>query len=585
MTAIKAALDPSDSRSHLRVVCFMTDGYVGNENEIIAEIQIHPKARVFSFGIGSSVNRFLLDKMAEAGNGEVEYVALTDDGSKAAKRFHERVRTPLLTDLSIDWNGMPVADVYPSKLGDLFSAKPVIVNGRYKSAASGTVKLRGNLAGQPYEREIALNLPDADPANDVLTTLWARKRVDELSSEALKPEKATEVNKLISALGLEFKLLTQFTSFVAVEDRVVNQNGVPTRVEVRVALPEGVDAKMSGAYKRWAEKDVAHIISSPNKSRGAGTASGTGSGVGSGSGSGRGSAPPTVNSAVTATVEVTSGSSMIDMQETAITTTISGRTLGSLPVSSRSSSLMTLNSGIVGQYSTDGPSDSDNTFVIDGSEIASTGAGVKRTNTVSQGRAWVVAEPAYPSEARSQNVRGEVSVGITIDRRGRVVSAAAISGPSLLRAASESAARLSQFRPVLIDSLPVRLNGILVYKFTSADEVQVALRKMKAIPLTDSDKREMNLAAKMHSWVYDLVDRLTKGDSKPGPNEAYFVRGGKANLRVTVEKVTPELKARLASLGFEIVTEKGSVLVGRIASPKLAQLAELDEIRLILPDA
>src|SRR5262249_14339175 len=95
MKAIRAALDSSDKQDHIRIVCFMTDGYVGNDMEIVGEVQKHPNARVFSFGIGSSVNRFLLDKMAEAGRGEVEYVSLNDDGSAAAKRFHERVRNPL----------------------------------------------------------------------------------------------------------------------------------------------------------------------------------------------------------------------------------------------------------------------------------------------------------------------------------------------------------------------------------------------------------------------------------------------------------------------------------------------------------
>jgi len=66
----------------VRIVCFMTDGYVGNDMEIISEIQKHPNARVFAFGIGGSVNRFLLDKMSESGRGEVEYVALNDDGSQ-----------------------------------------------------------------------------------------------------------------------------------------------------------------------------------------------------------------------------------------------------------------------------------------------------------------------------------------------------------------------------------------------------------------------------------------------------------------------------------------------------------------------
>jgi Ca-activated chloride channel family protein len=96
MKAIRAALEPSDAQDHVRIVCFMTDGYVGSDMEIIGEVQKHPNARVFAFGIGSSVNRYLLDKMAEEGRGEVEYVSLNDDGSLAARRFHERVRNPLL---------------------------------------------------------------------------------------------------------------------------------------------------------------------------------------------------------------------------------------------------------------------------------------------------------------------------------------------------------------------------------------------------------------------------------------------------------------------------------------------------------
>src|SRR5688572_5618629 len=260
MKAIKAALDPSDSNEHLRIVCFMTDAMVGNDDEIVAEIQRHPKARVFSFGIGSSVNRSLLDRMAEAGNGEVEYVGLDDDGSKAAKRFYERVRTPMLTDLSIDWNGMPVTDVYPGKIGDLFSAKPVIVNGRYTKATSGTIKLKGKVAGQTYERTIKLDLPESEAANDVLATLWARRRVDELSMEALKGgPKADAANKEIEGLGLEFRILTSFTSFVAVEEQVVNSNGTPTKVEVPVAIPEGVDPEKAGARK-VEEKDALLMV-------------------------------------------------------------------------------------------------------------------------------------------------------------------------------------------------------------------------------------------------------------------------------------------------------------------------------------
>src|SRR5205085_4646701 len=128
MAAIRAALAPSDEAGHVRVVCFMTDGEVGNDMEIIAEVQRHPNARVFSFGIGQSVNRFLLDKIAEYGRGEAEYVTLEAEAEAAAKRFYERVRNPLLTDISIDWGGLSVADIYPQRIPDLFSSKPVIVS-------------------------------------------------------------------------------------------------------------------------------------------------------------------------------------------------------------------------------------------------------------------------------------------------------------------------------------------------------------------------------------------------------------------------------------------------------------------------
>ncbi|MDX6614710.1 MAG: Ca-activated chloride channel [Blastocatellia bacterium] len=244
MKAIKAALDPSDAQGHVRIVCFMTDGYVGNDMEIIAEVQKHPNARVFGFGIGSSVNRFLLDKMAEEGRGEVEYVALNDDGSAAAKRFHERVRNPLLTDVTVDWNGLPVTDVYPQRIPDLFSAKPVILSGRYTAGGKGVIRLKGKMGGQDFVREIAVDLPESQPANDVLATLWARTRIDDLMSEdyqgAQRGTMKGDVQETITQLGLDYRLMTQFTSFVAVEEMIVTDGGKPRRIDVPIEMPEGV---------------------------------------------------------------------------------------------------------------------------------------------------------------------------------------------------------------------------------------------------------------------------------------------------------------------------------------------------------
>lgn len=254
MTAIKTALEPSDinsqTQSPVRIVCFMTDGFVGNDRGIIAEVQKHKNARVFAFGIGSSVNRFLLDKMAEAGRGDVEYVALTDDGSAAAKRFHERIRNPLLTDISIDWNGLPVADIYPQRIPDLFSAKPVIVTGRFTAPGSGTIRLKGKMGGNDYTREIQVTLPETMALHDVLAPLWARARVDDLMGQdfigAQNGKMRPDLKSTITQMGMEFRLMTQFTSFVAVEEMTVTDGGQPRRIDVPVEVPEGVDR--SSAY-------------------------------------------------------------------------------------------------------------------------------------------------------------------------------------------------------------------------------------------------------------------------------------------------------------------------------------------------
>jgi Ca-activated chloride channel family protein len=265
MKAIRAALDPTDAQGHIRIVCFMTDGYVGNDMEIISEVRKHPNARVFSFGIGGSVNRFLLDEMAKHGRGEVEYVSLDDDGSAAARRFHERVRNPLLTDITIDWAGLPVADVYPKSIPDLFGAKPVVVSGRFTGPARGSIRLKGRAGANAFEREIAVSFPESQPEHDVLATLWARRRVDELMSEdyagAQSGQMREDLREAVTNIGLEYGLMTQFTSFVAVEEMTITEGGEPRRVEVPVELPEATFGQGGGEIINTSQGVIAGNIS------------------------------------------------------------------------------------------------------------------------------------------------------------------------------------------------------------------------------------------------------------------------------------------------------------------------------------
>jgi Ca-activated chloride channel family protein len=239
--AVEMNRRPADG---VRIVTFMTDGYVGNDMEIIGAIQKHPEARVFSFGIGSSVNRFLLDKMAEAGRGEVEYVLSDEAAPEAADRFYERVHTPVLTDISIDWHGLPVSEVMPQKPLDLFTAKPLILTGRYAQPGSGMITVRGKRAGKAFERDIKVDLPANNNANQALAQLWARKKIDEVMAadwngiQGGTPLPA--VKDKVTQLGLDYGLMTQFTSFVSVEEQTVVEGGQRRTIQVPVEMPQGV---------------------------------------------------------------------------------------------------------------------------------------------------------------------------------------------------------------------------------------------------------------------------------------------------------------------------------------------------------
>jgi Ca-activated chloride channel homolog len=249
MKAIRAALDPSDSQKHLRMVIFMTDGYVYMDREIIGEVKKHPNARVFSFGIGTSVNRFLLDGMAAVGRGVAEYVTPNDDENAIMQRFYERMRNPLLTDITLEWQGVPVTDILPHAIPDVYTAQPVTIVGKYSVNGMASVRLRGKMAGMDYERTLQFSLPAEEPKHDVLMKLWAREKIKYLSLDRFESSAfdrlASKIEKEITILGLHYGLMTEYTSFVAVEQTAVTDGSQTMRVEVPVEIPEGVNRNMA----------------------------------------------------------------------------------------------------------------------------------------------------------------------------------------------------------------------------------------------------------------------------------------------------------------------------------------------------
>lgn len=245
--ALKKALPIAPDPKRLRIVVFFSDGYVGNDMAIVDYCQKNlGAARVFTFGIGNGVNRFILSKMAEVGRGACDFVLLNSDGKQVAQRFYERLRNPILTDINIDWNGLPVVveDIYPKRTPDLFSAQPLIVKGRYSAPAEGHIVVRGKVAGQPWEKQVYVNFPDEQPDNDSLASIWARAKVEDLMDQdwmgAQMNTPKPEIKESIIEVALDYHLMTQYTSFVAVEKMVITQGGKPTTIAVPVEMPEGV---------------------------------------------------------------------------------------------------------------------------------------------------------------------------------------------------------------------------------------------------------------------------------------------------------------------------------------------------------
>ena len=150
---IKAALDFPHNPSRYRFVSFMTDGYIGNEAEILAEVHRRiSNARIFSFGVGELVNRYVMERMAKVGRGAVAYLGLNDSAEEVMGAFFERVSRAALIDVEVDWGGMTVSDTYSSRTPDLFVGRPLVVAGRFRGKPAQINMIRDSAWCAPYFR-------------------------------------------------------------------------------------------------------------------------------------------------------------------------------------------------------------------------------------------------------------------------------------------------------------------------------------------------------------------------------------------------------------------------------------------------
>lgn len=294
ITGVSAALDAPRDPERLRMVLFMTDGYIGNESQIFRALEDRRgDARLFALGVGSSVNRFLVDGLGRVGHGTATVVGPDEDPTAVVDEFYESIDRPVLTDISIDWGGLQVEDLAPARLPDLFAGQPLVVHGRYKGELAGDLKLRGKLGGADVE--LPIRLAQARVAeHDGLASMWARRRIDDLSNYPFQQapgELAGKERDAVVALALKHRILTAYTSFVAVDERRERRpDGSLHTVQIPVESPFGVEMNASG------EGTIGLGSTGLIGKGGGGSGSGYGRGAGAGFG-GRGTRVPTVRQA------------------------------------------------------------------------------------------------------------------------------------------------------------------------------------------------------------------------------------------------------------------------------------------------
>ncbi|UCG79273.1 MAG: AgmX/PglI C-terminal domain-containing protein [Nitrospirota bacterium] len=262
LPALKRALSLPGIEDVSRTVVIVTDGYVTVEKEAFDLIRNNlSDANMFSFGIGSSVNRYIIDGMARVGMGEPFIITKPEEAKATAEKFRKLIETPVLTSISIDYEGFKVYDVEPVSIPDVMAERPVIVFGKWRGKPRGTIILRGLKGDGNYAETIDVDEAIPSIKNSALRYLWARHRIavlDDYNRVHADKDRIDEVTDL----GLTYNLLTQYTSFVAIDNIVRNKDGKLVTVKQPLPLPEGVSNQAVGGYAPASASMKRNLLSS-----------------------------------------------------------------------------------------------------------------------------------------------------------------------------------------------------------------------------------------------------------------------------------------------------------------------------------
>ena len=253
---IRQALAPPVPAGAIRLITFLTDGYIGNEAEILALLKANlDDARLYAFGVGTGVNRYLLSEMGKVGRGFTRYMDPTEDLEKVAGELAERLQSPVLTDIQIDWGGMEAHEISPDTIPDLFAGQSLRIQGRYNRPGPHEVTVRGLVRGRPATLPLKIELPESSSQGEAVPIIWARSVIGDLqyalTTGGRRPDDEAAnkdaLKQRITDLGLNFALVTPWTAFVAVSEKLYNPDPSKTPT-LPVAIPQvkGVSGKAYG---------------------------------------------------------------------------------------------------------------------------------------------------------------------------------------------------------------------------------------------------------------------------------------------------------------------------------------------------
>jgi len=244
LKGVKMAInDPLDAK-RLRIVIMLTDGYIGNEAEIIKEVgrRCGDQIRFWCIGIGSSPNRFLIDGVARQGGGMAKVLGLNDDPGKMSQEVMARIHRAQLAKIRVDWGALDVYETFPAKIPELWAGRPVILFGRYAGGGSAEIALNGLIEGKPASWKLTVNLSPMEPEHDVLAKVWARNKIEDLMQQTYYAG-SPAVEETVTGIALKYALMSQYTSFVAVDESDLDHMAAPARpprrMLVPVPIPEG----------------------------------------------------------------------------------------------------------------------------------------------------------------------------------------------------------------------------------------------------------------------------------------------------------------------------------------------------------